>query len=142
MKNNIKELDRKTWYCEEDGIACGPASSTAIDAVMVVDDQGETVYLHAQWVDIAGPEIYYEASKENLLEICQKISDASDDMDELTRYVDEMNHVAKLPNDYVTNRYSEQLEELEEMIIAEAKEHDIYYLLSDEDDDEEYMEQE
>ena len=133
--NTIKELNRKTWYCEDEGMACGPVSTTSIDAVMVVDDQGETVYLHAQWVDVAGPEIYYDASKENLMDICQKISDA-EDMEELTQFVEEMNQAEKLPDNYVTSRYSDQLEELEQMIIAEAKEHDVYYLLHDEDEEE------
>ena len=57
-------------------------------------------------------------------------------MEELTQFVEEMNQAEKLPDNYVTSRYSDQLEELEQMIIAEAKEHDVYYLLHDEDEEE------
>ena len=78
----ITEISRRSMYDEDEGMACGPVSSTAIIAEIVVDVDGQHVFLHGEWIDIAG-EYYYEANKESLFDVYEKMFKAASEEDEL-----------------------------------------------------------
>jgi len=67
---------------KNDGVACGPFSVYAIDAEIVVEDEGNTVYLHTQWVDAASDMILFEATTESIYDIELEITDALSKGDE------------------------------------------------------------
>ena len=76
----ITEISRRSMYHEDEGIACGPVSSTAIMAEIVLDVDGQRIFLHGEWVDIAG-DYYYEATTESLFDAYEKMLNAENEDD-------------------------------------------------------------
>ena len=75
----MKEISRRSMYHLDEGIACGPVSISSIDAEIAVEKDGKTIYLHAQWVDAAGDEIYYQATGESVYECYKNIFENEDE---------------------------------------------------------------
>ena len=70
MKNMI-EISRRCNFHEENGVACGAMGITAVNAEIVVEADGQKVYLLGQWEDMSG-EFGFEATKESLYDILVK----------------------------------------------------------------------
>ncbi len=75
----ITEVSRRSMYHEDYGMACGPVSSASIVTEIVVDVDGKYVYLHGEWVDLAGDDYYFEATAESLYDAFEKMNNATDD---------------------------------------------------------------
>ena len=133
----MKEISRQSMYHVDEGMACGPVGITAIDAEIVVDDNGEKVYLSAQWVDAVSDEIRYLATKESTYAVYEKINNKEGDFETLIEERDRIEKRGKIEDD---ERFEPFYAELKGMVIDELKKHDmedwIEDLEEDEDEDE------
>lgn len=133
---NVKELRRQVMYNLDEGMCCGPVDVTSIDAEIVVEDNEETVYLHGQWVDTVGNEIYYEATKTSVFEIYKKLNRGDGDFNKLIAERNRIVEETTIKEDEACSRYSKFYEELKNMIIEEMNNNNIECSLnSDEEDD-------
>lgn len=134
--SKMYEVSRRSMYHEDEGIACGPASITAIDAEIVVDVDGQRIYLHGQWVDAAGDDILFEANTESVYDAYEKFYNAADDDDDEQKALAECDRIGqgRIKDDPC---YKSYYAELKQMIIDEMEAHDIEPCFDDEDEDEE-----
>ena len=132
--NNMKEISRQSVYSETEGIACGPVGITAVDAEIVVDDNGEKVFLHAQWVCEAGDEILFEATRESIYEVYEKLNTA--DGDEFEALIEERDRIeaGKIADD---SKYQAFYDELVKMIDEEKAANGFVDYGEEDDEDEE-----
>lgn len=131
--SKIKEISRRIMNNADEGMACGPVGITAIDAEIVVEDEGRKVYLHAQWIDEIGDEISYEATTESAYDIYEKLNHCSDDeFDDLIAMRDQIcsNEIED------TTRYQSFFDELRKMVEEEIKVQGWGYFYFGEDEDE------
>ena len=129
----ITEVSRRSMYHEDDGIACGPASSTAIMAEIVVDVDGQRVFLYGEWVDIVG-DYGFEATTESLFDAYEKMLNAENEDDEQIA-IAERDRISegRIKDDSV---YEPYFSEMKQMIHDEMKAHGIEYFYEDEEEDE------
>ena len=125
-----KEISRRSMYYEEEGSTCGPVSVTSIDTEIVVEENGQLVYLHAQWVDAAGDEIVFEATAESVYDIYEKLNANADNFDALITERDRI-EVTRIKED---ERFDAYYAEMKEMIIAEMEAHGIENYIYDGED--------
>ena len=132
--SNVKEISRRSRYEYDEGIACGPVSTTLIEAEITIEEDGQLIYLYAQWVD-AADEIYFIAAKESAYGISERIMKA-ETQEEQDKLFEEFNRIdkEKLADD---DRFKEYYNELEAMVVEEAKALDIGYFFEDDEFDEE-----
>ena len=130
----IKEISRRTKYQEDEGFACGPASSTAIIAEIVVDVDGHRIYLHGEWVDIAG-DYSFAANTESHFDAYENSFNAENE-DEEQKALEELNRIdqGNIQDDAIFEPY---YDELKQMIHDEMKAHGLEYFYEDEEEDEE-----
>lgn len=129
----ITEISRRSMYHEDEGMACGPVSSTAIMAEIVVEVDGQRIFLHGEWVDIAG-DYYYEATTESLFDVYEKMLNAENEEDEQEALAErDRISEAKIKDDSIFESY---YAEMEQMIHDEMKAHGIEYFYEDEEEDE------
>jgi len=130
----ITEISRRSMYYEDEGMACGPVSSTAIIAEIVVAVNDQRIFLHGEWVDIAG-EYYFEATTESLFDAYEKMLNAENEEDE-QKAIEERDQISegRIKDDSIFAPY---YSEMEQMIHDEMKAHGIEYFYEDEDEDEE-----
>ena len=129
----ITEISRRSMYHEDEGMACGPVSSTAIMAEIVVEVDGQRIFLHGEWVDIAG-EYYFEATTESLFDAYEKMLNAENEEDEQEALAErDRISEAKIKDDSIFESY---YAEMEQMIHDEMKAHGIEYFYEDEEEDE------
>lgn len=128
----INEISRRSIYHEDEGMACGPASATAIMAEIVLDVDGQRVFLHGEWVDIVG-DFYYEADMESLFDAYEKLFNAKSDGEE--KAIEERDRIieGRIKDDSIFKPY---YVELEKMIRDEMENHGIEYFFEDEEDEE------
>ncbi len=128
----ITEISRRSLYHDDEGIACGPVSSTAIMTEIVVDVDGQRVFLHGEWVDIAG-DYYYEATTESLFDVYVKMLNAENGEDE-QKAIEERDRISegRIKDDSIFAPY---YSEMEQMIHDEMKAHGIEYFYEDEDEE-------
>ncbi len=129
-----KEISRRSFYHEDEGIACGPVSSTAIVSEIVIEKDGQKIYLHGEWVDIAG-EYGYQATSESLFDVYEKLNNAASEEEEAAA-VKELDRINA--NCYVKDEpeFKPFYAELKQMIHDEMKAHDLEYIYEDEEEDE------
>ncbi len=129
--SNIHEISRRSMYHEDEGMACGPASATAIMAEIVLDVDGQRIFLHGEWVDIVG-DYYYEADTESLLDAYEKLFNANRDEEE--KAIEERDRIieGRIKDDSIFEPY---YVELEQMIHNEMDDHGIDYFFEDEEDE-------
>ena len=129
----ITEISRRSMYHEDEGMACGPVSSTAIMAEIVVEVDGQRIFLHGEWVDIAG-DYYYEATTESLFDVYEKMLNAENEEDEQEALAErDRISEAKIKDDSIFESY---YAEMEQMIHDEMKAQGIEYFYEDEEEDE------
>ena len=141
----MKEISRRAMNSESEGMACGPAGDYAVDAEIVVDDEGKTVYLHTQWVDEASDDILFEATTESIYDRMVKINTDETAFDEA---VDEMDRIreekdlSKNEGIDISERYAEQYRQLVQMMqeILDRDEKGFNLTTMCYDDDEDYDE--
>lgn len=121
--NMIKELSRRCMYNVDEGVACGPVSVTSIDAEIVIEDQENNVFLHAQWVDAAGDDLYFEATRESIYDVYEKLVNCEDE-EEFERLISDRDRIEEnsIEED---SKYQDYYDELEKMIAAEKAAHNI-----------------
>ena len=129
--NNMKEISRRSMYHEDEGMACGPVSMATADAEIVIDNNGDKVYLHGQWIDELGDEIFYEATKESTYDIYEKFNKKEGDDDELLAEYDRVANNA-IQNVEIYNCY---FEEIKKMIFEELDKHGIVIDFDEEDEE-------
>lgn len=144
----MKEISRRAMNSESEGMACGPAGVYAIDAEIVVNDEGKTVYLHTQWVDEASDMILFEATTESIYYQMVKMNADEAAFDEA---VDEMNRIrsekdlSKNEGIDISERYAEQYQQLIQMmqeILDQDEKGFNLKTLSYDDEDEDYEDEE
>lgn len=78
--NNIIELKRRmTTNSFGAGVACGPMGYDAVDAEIIVLDNGNKVYLHGEWVSENPDGFLLEATTESIFNLNEQLNDCSDD---------------------------------------------------------------
>lgn len=117
--SKAKELNRRSMYYYGEGNYA--VSLSAIDAEIVVEDKGQPIYLHAQWVDAVG-EITYEASTDSLYDYEVRLNDDEEDIEKLAEERDRVAEETKVDFEKYRDEYEE---ELKQMILDEMKAHDI-----------------
>ena len=127
----MKEISRRSMCNASSGMACGPYSILAIDAEIVVEENGQNVFLHAQWIDELADEIHYEATHESVYDICEQFNKDDGDFDKLVESRDRIEE-SKIEDD---KRFAPFYEELEKMIFAEMR---VQGIELEDDDDEEF----
>lgn len=132
--SEIKEISRRSFYHEDEGIACGPVSSTAIVSEIVVEKDGQRVYLHGEWVDVAGG-YYYAATTESLFDVYEKLNHATSKEEEeaAVKELDRINANCYVKDD---SGFKSFYPELKQMIHDEMKEHGLEYIYEDEEEEE------
>ncbi len=130
----MTEISRRSLYHEDEGLACGPVASVAVMTEIVVDVDGRRVFLHGEWVDIAGDNCYFEADTESLFDAYVKLFDAeTEDAEENAIAERDRISEGKIEDDSVFEPY---YAEMERMIRDEMKAHGIECDCEDEEDDE------
>lgn len=143
----MKEISRRVMTNQSAGMACGPMFIYAVDAEIVVEDEGRKVYLHAQWVDQASDMILFEATTESVYDCEAKLNslfdeggdafeDAICERDQLQQDTD----ITKVfgPVD-INERYAEQYQQLLSMMQEVLNKDDIGFdLFNLDDEDEDY----
>ena len=129
--NNMKEISRRSMFNIEEGMACGPVSTATADAEITIDNNGDRVYLHGQWIDELGGEIFYEATKESIYDIYEKLYKKEGNFDELMAECDRVNKDA-IQNVEIYNYY---FEEIKKMISYELDKHDIEFDFDEEEEE-------
>lgn len=136
---SMKEISRRRMYNEDEGMACGPVSITSIDAEIVVEEEnGRRVYLHAQWADMGGDMIAYEANTESIYDAYEKMFRAEDD-DGIMAASDERDRIENECAIEDDDRFRPFYDELKRMILEEMEARGIrgYFDGEDEEEDEE-----
>lgn len=142
----MKEISRRAMNSESEGMACGPAGLYAVDAEIVVEDEGKLVYLHTQWVDEVPDDIYFEATTESIYDQMVKMNTNQADFD---KAVDEMNRIrdekdlSKNEGIDISERYAEQYQQLVQMMqeILDQDEKGFSLATMSYDDDEDFDEE-
>lgn len=146
----MKEISRRAMNNESEGMACGPSGLYAIDAEIVVDDEGKIVYLHTQWVDEVPDSILFEATTESIYDEMVKINELMNgDNDEFDEAVDVMNRIraeknfGKNEGIDISERYAEQYQQLVQMMqeILDQDEMGFNLTTMSYDDDEDFDEE-
>lgn len=122
----MKELSRRMMTISEEGTTCGAYGVDAVDAEIVVEDNGTTVYLHGQWVSECPDDICFEATLESIYDYCVKLNECDDET--FDTLVDEMNRVSEEGREDpffddidVDEHYAEQFEEIRKMLLEGVK---------------------
>ena len=124
----IRIISRDIRYSEDTGLTCGAFDESAIDAELVLDDEGRRVFLYAQWSDQMPESIRMEAVSESLYEISRQMEDRDADWEFLAA---ERNRIreSRVNDAAAAERYAPYYEELKRMVTSEMKCHG--YLLLD-----------
>lgn len=122
---DIKEVRRRVMCTTDEGIACGPVSSTAIEGEIVIDDEGKEVYLHGQWVLEAHESILVEATNESVYDIYERMDINSDEFDAMIKEIEEIRKTT-IDENTARNRYGAYIDALAEMIIEKIKDEGLY----------------
>ena len=113
----MNEISRRSFYHVDDN------GNAAIVAEIVVEMNGQTVYLHGEWVDIVD-EYYYEADTESLFDVLVRLNNATDAEEEAAADA-ERGRISehRFTDDAAFKPY---YRELKQMIQCEMKDHGIY----------------
>lgn len=119
----MKEISRRAMNNESEGMACGPSGLYAVDAEIVVEDEGRNVYLHTQWVSEVQDEISFEATTESIYDHLAKVDKLMNgDNDEFEKACKEMERtldktdLSKNEGIDIYERYAEQYQQLVQMM--------------------------
>lgn len=146
----MKEISRRAMNNESEGMACGPSGLYAVDAEIVVEDEGKTVYLHTQWVDEVPDEILFEATTESIYDQIVKINGLmnadNDEFGEACKVLDRIRAEKGLIGDEginISERYAEQYQQLIQMMQEILDQDDMGFDLTtmSYDDDEDFDEE-
>lgn len=124
MKNNVKEVSRRTVFNYSEGNY--GVSTTSIDAEIVVEDNGEIIYLHAEWVDAVN-EFEYDACKKSICDYNEKLNalmngEEDGNFDKLVEERDRIAEEEKVDFERYSSEFKKQLKRL---ILNEMDKHDI-----------------
>ncbi len=139
----MKEISRRVKSNSSEGVACGPVSIYAIDAEIVVEDEGKEIFLHAQYVS-ESPDILFEAHTKSIYDVYMELNkiDASDNEAFNTAIAkrDALDAEERVSDDLdIYERYADQYRELRRMIKDTMIEDDMYDESFDEEfDDDDY----
>ena len=117
--SKTKELNRRSMYYYGEGNYA--VCLTAIDAEIVVEDKGQPIYLHAQWVDAVG-EISYEANTKSVYDYDERYNNGDEDVEKLVEERDRVAEETKVDFEKYRDKYED---ELKQMILDEMEAHDI-----------------
>lgn len=115
---NINELNHQVAITENFGQACGPLAMTAIDAEIEIEENGEKLYLSAQWIDVCEDELLFKVTKESLFNLYTDLDLSDEITDEIERILDNeivCDFKSIYPEQYtvLVQLVNEKLEELE-----------------------------
>ncbi len=115
----MKEISRRAMNNDSEGMACGPSGLYAVDAEIVVEDEGKIVYLHTEWVSEVHDEILFEATTESIYDHLVKVNELMNgDNDEFDKACDVMHRtqnetdLSKNEGIDISERYAEQYQQL------------------------------
>ena len=119
----MKEISRRAMNNESEGMACGPSGIYAVDAEIVVEDEGKIVYLHTQWVSEVADSILFEATTESVYDEIAKINELIngdfDEFEEACKVLDRIRAKKGLSKNEgidISERYAEQYQQLVQMM--------------------------
>lgn len=118
----------------DEGIACGPAGMYAIDAEIVVEDEGRNVYLHAQWISEVGDTVSFEATTESIYDVYEELNkingnpkafpaDAFDKVIEKRNRIQQESSIAAVFSGY-EEQYDQMVQMIREVLDRDGYEYD------------------
>ncbi len=122
----VRIISRDIRYSEDTGLTCGAFDESAIDAEIVLEDEGKRIFLYAQWTDQMPDSIRMEAAPESLYGISERMGNRDADWESLAA---ERNRIRKnRPDDSaVAERYAPYFDELKRMVVSKMREHGFPY---------------
>ncbi len=127
----ITEISRRSLYHEDEGVACGPFSITAITAEIVLDVDGSPVHLYGEWTDVGG-DYSFEATTECLFDAIEKMTQTVDKDEERAALAEIERIRLGSVSDAAFEPYYAQLEQ---MIHDEMDAHGVSYFYEDDEDE-------
>ena len=118
----VRIISRDIRYSEDTGLTCGAFDESAIDAEIVLEDEGKRIFLYAQWTDQMPDSILMEAALESLYGISQRMGDRDADWEFLAA---ERSRIRKnrLDDAAAAGRDAPDFDELKRMVVSEMREH-------------------
>ena len=118
----MKELSRRVMI-NTDGGALG---MTACDSEIVVDDDGKTVYIHAEWVDAAPEQFDIDVTDESIYDLAEQLNGMSVSDSAYTDLVIRMmtirgKDISGLIGGNPYERYAEYIDTAQQLIIAKLE---------------------
>lgn len=132
--NNIKEISRRViCNTEIEGSEYNPCGILAVDGEIQLEDNGQVVFLHGQWIGECDNVISIEATKESVYEIYVKFEEWDADEEQLLAERDRIMAEA-YDEEEARSRYGEFYKSMDEMIIDKLREQNIecYFTLDEE----------
>lgn len=112
----IKELSTRCEVSSQDGMACGPCGLTAINAEMVIEEDGIQKYLICTWVSEADDEVSFEITQESIFDYLS-VSDISDEeLEDLDRIRENGGIIFSSCDGEYSGKYNEQYNKLIDMV--------------------------
>lgn len=124
--DTIKELSRRCMDNSEPDVnsLAYLGFVYACDAEIVVEDSGDVIYLHGQWISEVPDEILFEATRESIYDIYNKLNHSSSENFEAL--IDERERIQsnKLDDEYARDRYAAQYDEILKLLEEAGAEFD------------------
>ncbi len=122
----VRIISRNIRYSEDTGLTCGAFDESAIDAELVLEDEGKQIFLYAQWTDQMPDCIRMEAALESLYGISRRMENRDADWGFLAA---ERSRIRKnrLDDAAAAERYAPYYDELKRMVVSEMREHGYPY---------------
>ena len=122
----VRIISRDIRYSEDTGLTCGAFDESAIDAEIVLEDEGKRIFLYAQWTDQMPDCIRMEAAPESLYRISRRMEDRDADWESLAAERSRIRE-DRLENAAAEKLYAPYFGELKQMVISEMKKHGYPY---------------
>ncbi|MDO4651001.1 MAG: hypothetical protein Q4B26_20375 [Eubacteriales bacterium] len=128
----MREIRRSVQSNEREGMACGPVSTYAVDAEIVVEDEGKEIFLHAQYVAEADA-VLFEAHTQSIYDVYKEFNnmnwDDNEAFDAAIAKRDKIDKEARISDDVnIEERYAEQYQQLLQMIEETVEEDGVEYI--------------
>ena len=118
----IEAVSRRVRFSEDTGMSCGAFDESAVDAELVLEDQGRRVFLCGQWTDQMPDRIRMEAVPESLYEISEQMDSRGSDWGDLAARRERILK-SRIDDPAAAERYAPYFEELRRMIVSELEAH-------------------
>lgn len=112
----IKELSTRCEVSSQDGMACGPCGLTAINAEMVIEEDGIQKYLICTWVSEADDAVSFEITQESIFDYLSAGDISDEELEDLDRIRENGGIIFSSCDGEYSGKYTEQYNKLIDMV--------------------------